>query len=99
MNIFAVAALTDSIRQAYGPCEYIRAIRVRQVFQDRVLWEGKVGIFHVQQFGETIECYAWCNDNTLGFHVPVIMLSTLAIDSPAAAVRAYVLSLCYELAA
>ncbi len=99
MNIFAVAALTECIQKTYGPCAFVRTVRVRQVFKDRVLWEGNVGIFHVEQFGETLECYAWCKDDLIGFHTPVIMLNTLAIDSPAAAVRSYVLSLCYELAA
>jgi hypothetical protein len=92
--------LSEEVARAYGHCTFLRSENVRQIYKQRAIWQGEVGVFLVETSGHKVECYAWSNEDLLGATVPpAVMLSTVAVDSADAAVHAYVLSLCHELTA
>ena len=75
-------------------CEFVSATPVSERYKGRELWNGEVATFRLQGGDDMGECYGWESDSLFGEIEPVIVPRTLAVDTPAAAVRAYILGLC-----
>ena len=75
-------------------CEFVGATRVAERYKGRDLWKGEVATFRLQGGDDMGECFGWESDSLFGEVEPVIVPRTKAIDTPAAAVRAYILGLC-----
>jgi hypothetical protein len=98
MNIQTVATLLDFIDQTHHcNATYLRAVPVRCTYKRRTLWKGLVGTFRIRQGDQVVECFAWLEDELLGFSAPRVVLRSAAIATPHAAVRAHLRELCDEL--
>jgi hypothetical protein len=73
-------------------CRFTRAVPVQKAYKERVLWDGKVGVFKLA--GADRACYAWTGDALMGDMGPVIIVESETITSPAEAVEWYLQGLC-----
>jgi hypothetical protein len=95
MNIQTVATLLDFIDQTHHcNATYLRAVPVRCTYKRRTLWKGLVGMFRIRRGDQIVECFAWLDDELLGLSTPRVMLKTVEITTPHAAVRAHLRELC-----
>ncbi|MCH7493370.1 hypothetical protein IIA16_01470 [bacterium] len=69
----------------------MRLEEVRETFQGETAWEGEVGVFRVEH-PDAEFVYAWPYTNNDGQPRAVTVLGQGPIDSPANAVRAYIVS-------
>ena len=75
-------------------CEFVSSQRVSETYKGRALWCGEVATFRLLGGEDLGACYGWESDSLFGDVEPIIVPATQVIDSPSAAVRAYILGLC-----
>jgi hypothetical protein len=88
-----VVKLRDAIKQLHG-CEstHIGSVPVKETFRDVTVWDGVVEVFGLKAHPEVATCYAWIVQEDDGTERYVAVLEVPPVDSPAAAVRAAIVS-------
>src|SRR5438270_11651516 len=86
-----IGELKDAIRRLHGcEAEHVETVPVKEVFQDRVVWQGQVEVFKVRGHPKARRCYAWAHatgeDDKGKRYVAVLELPP--VDSAQTAVRA-----------
>ncbi len=85
--------LRAAIRRAHDcDAEHVESVPVREDFQGRTLWQGRVEVFDLQGHARARRCYAWAHaeeDETDADYVTV--LAVPPVDSPQDAVKAALL--------
>ena len=94
-----IAFLSALIHITHGQCTHLRTVHIEQIHHGRTLWTGPVAIFQLHDHPTAPECFAWLSDELQETTTPAIYLKSDSIDSPAAAIHAYVLELSRTLAA
>lgn len=85
--------LKDTIRRLHGvESSHVETVPVKESFQEKTIWEGKVEVFELYDHPETDKLYAWIDEtddpNNLERHVTVLHIHP--ITSPQLAVRAVI---------
>jgi hypothetical protein len=93
MPTVPVSALQDAIRSLHG-CESTLAatVQVRESFGGKQVWEREVSVFDLTGHPTAKRAYAWAEEGSGGRVRFVAVLRAAQITSPAAAVRAALLS-------
>ena len=88
MNELPVSEFEKAIHVTHGANASLesRAL-VKEVFEERTVWEGEVLVFSLQGHPTATKCYAWSVDGRV-----TAVLHEGLIDSPQAAVRAAIAS-------
>ena len=93
MNEKYIQALRDAIRHMHGcSARYVETVAVKEDFDGKPAWHGHVEVFDLANHPKASQCYAW------GFHDDqakwqyVAVLKVSPVDSPATAVRAYIVT-------
>ncbi len=89
-----IAELRKVIRRLHG-CEAAHAgtVSIKEVFQGRTVWEGKVEVFNIRGHPKATRAYAWAHatgENDKGKRY-VAVLELPPVDSARAAVRAAII--------
>jgi hypothetical protein len=83
-----IGELIDAIRRLYGcEAEYVETVPVKEIFQDRVVWQGEVEVFNIRGHPVAKRAYAWSHETDKGKRY-VAVLELPPVDSPEKAVRA-----------
>src|SRR5690349_4084142 len=77
-------------------CRFLYAWPVRELYKGRVIWTGSVGVFSIKRNSGPGICYAWMADELMDTAMPVVILKTAAVSSPAQAVGQYSRRQCTE---
>lgn len=78
------------LKQAHGvDAEYLESVPVREEFQGKLVWEGIVDVFEVEGHPTAKQGYGWQYDEN-GEKQTATVLGVHPIDSPLAAVRAFI---------
>src|SRR6059058_6000708 len=83
--------LKDVIRRLHGcEAEHVETVSVKEVFQDRVVWQGEVEVFNIRGHHKAKRCYAWAHATGEGDRGKryVAVLELPPVDSAQTAVRA-----------
>ncbi len=84
-----IEELQDVIRKLHGvESKHVESIRVKEVFQDKTVWEGVVEVFDLIGHPKTHRAYVWAHDGERPKESSVAVLHIGPITSAAAAVRA-----------
>jgi hypothetical protein len=85
--------LSDAIKQLHG-CEsrYVESVTVHETFESQTVWDGVVKVFDLDGHPTATRCYAWTEpaDRRGRRQRFIAVLHQEPVDSPAAAVRAFV---------
>lgn len=83
---------TAAIKQTHG-CDsvYIETADVREEFNGRLMWEGKVGLFRLIDHPTAKECYVWRILGADGGKTYVAVLKRPPVETPIDAVRLYLI--------
>jgi hypothetical protein len=89
MTEVSIKALRKAIRDLHG-CDstWVESVPVKEVFQDKVAWEGTVQVFDLRGHPTAKRCYAWSHATKGKKRRFVAVLHQGPVDSPEKAVRA-----------
>ena len=87
--------LQEGIEQRHGcTARHVESVRVRETFRSDVSWQGTVEVFDLMGHAEATRAYCW--SHLKGMHDTrtdfVALLGIPPINSPIAAVRAWIVS-------
>jgi hypothetical protein len=91
--IDAIEGLAEAIRKLHGAePRFIEAVAVRETFEGQAVWDGVVNVFDLDGHHSATRCYAWAEpaDRRGGRQRFIAVLHQEPIESPASAVRAFV---------
>lgn len=71
-----------------SPCEFVEAAQVVERFKGKIVWEGTVLVFRLNRPPWEL-CYSWIDPAAQSL---VTVLNRPPVESPATAVRAYIVS-------
>lgn len=85
--------LQHAIMQTHG-CGSLHSatVPVTEVFEGKTVWQGDVEVFNLFGHPTASQCYAWGFKDDAAKWQYVAVLHTPPVDSPQAAVRAYIIS-------
>ncbi|MDD4871496.1 MAG: hypothetical protein PHR77_13145 [Kiritimatiellae bacterium] len=88
-----IKLLTMAVEEACG-CRavHVRSEDVIEKHAHRLVWDGTIEVFELQEHPTAKICYAW-QDYTKGYENFVTILGVPAIDSVNKAVQAYIVSM------
>ena len=93
MNEKYIQALRDAIQHTHGcASRYVQTVPVKEELNGKIVWDGKVEVFDLARHPEARQCYAWGYKDDDGRWQYVAVLRMPPVDSPLAAVRAYIMS-------
>lgn len=82
-----IEKLRDAVQVMHRcKAEYAESVPVREMFGQRVAWEGVVDVFDITGHPKAKRCYAWSYQGDDGDQF-VTVLEIPPVDSPNAAVR------------
>jgi hypothetical protein len=82
-----ITDLQDVIRKVHGcESEYSRTLHVREVFLEKIAWDGFVKVFKLIQHPKAKRCYAWSYQDEKETK-SVTVLEIPPVDSPESAVK------------
>jgi hypothetical protein len=89
-----ISELKDAIRRLHGcEAEHVETVPVKEVFQDRIVWQGQVEVFNIRGHPKARRCYAWSHatgeDDKRKRYVAVLELPP--VNSAQTAVRAAII--------
>jgi flavin-dependent dehydrogenase len=87
--------LIDAIAQTHGvEARHIETVPIREMWQEKVAWEGDVEVFEVKHSAGATRCYGWGypTDNDPIRYQYVCVLGIGPVTSPLNAVRAAIRS-------
>jgi hypothetical protein len=89
-----LAQLRAAIQQLHGcPSEHVETVEVKEVFRDRVVWEGQVEVFRMMDHPKAKVCYAWrYTDKGTNTERIAAIPGLRLISSAADAVRTFILA-------
>jgi hypothetical protein len=86
-----ISELKDAIRRLHGcDAEHVETVPVKEVFQDRVVWQGEVEVFNIRGHPKAKRAYAWSHETDRGKRY-VAVLELPPVDSAQTAVRAAII--------
>jgi predicted sulfurtransferase len=84
--------LKETVERLHGgTATYVETVSVKEVFNDKVVWQGDVEVFDLENNPKATRAYAWMHsldDTEAKRHVAVLHVPP--IDSPQAAVKAVI---------
>jgi hypothetical protein len=90
-----IETLQDAIRKTHGcGSRHTASIAVHETFHSQIVWEGFVEVFDLIGHPTASQCFAWGhpegNDDSRSRYMAVLRVPP--IDSPVAAIRAFIAS-------
>jgi hypothetical protein len=89
-----IAELRDVIHKLHGAkAQYVQSVAVREMFENKIVWDGVVEVFDLADHPKANRIYAWAHD-TDDLKQPkryVTVLHIPPVVSPQTAVRAVIL--------
>ena len=93
MDPAGIPALLDTIRHVEGvEASHVETAHVREVHAGLVVWEGDIEVFQLTKHPKAKRAYAWSEATTGTKRRFFIVLYSVGIDSPVAALRASILA-------
>jgi hypothetical protein len=93
MNEKYIQALRDAIQHMHGcASRYVSTVPVKEEHQGRTVWDGDVEVFDLAGHPKASQCEAWGYQDDAGKWQYVAVLKIVPADSPANAVRSYILA-------
>jgi hypothetical protein len=88
MNDVSLETFEKAIKATHGAkAKLLARERVEEVFEGEPVWRGEVLVFELLDHPSASRCYAWEADKEI-----TAVLGEGTVDSPIAAVRAYILA-------
>jgi predicted sulfurtransferase len=88
----AISQLKETIQRLHGGiATHAETVAVKEVFNDKVIWQGDVEVFDLRGNPKATRAYAWMHgldDTKAKRHVAVLHVPP--VDSPQAAVKAVI---------
>jgi hypothetical protein len=85
--------LATAIRKLHGcDSKWVAAVPVLERHDGRTVWDGEVQVFDLIGHTTATRCYAWSHLTDEGKDRVLAVLHVAPVDSPAAAVRAAIVS-------
>lgn len=85
-------ALIDAIKTGYNcKATYKETVFVKEMFQEKVAWEGLVEVFELKGHLQAKKCYGWGVEKEKKEMEFVTVLGVSPIDSAGAAVKAFII--------
>ena len=91
MDPAGLPALREAILHLHGVAShFVESVPVHETWQGETVWRGEVSVFNLVPGGPATRCYAWSYATEGTKRQFVAVLHAKGIDSPVAAVRAYI---------
>lgn len=88
-----IKAVQDAIQHMHGcGSVYLESVPITETFKGKTVWDGEVEVFDLIDHPTARQCYAWGFQDDKGKWQYVAVLNIPPVDSPLAAVRAYIFS-------
>jgi hypothetical protein len=88
-----IPTLQDAIRHLHGvESEHVETAHVREVHAGLLVWEGDIEVFQLAKHPKTKRAFGWSEATTGNKRRFFVVLHTVGVDTPIAALRASILA-------